>query len=218
MYLGRRDFQVKIRGYRVEIAELEMALRNLPMVKDAAIMARANPTGDPELLAYVVPCEQPAPTVTALRRALTEVLPAYMIPSRFVFLDALPLAPNGKVDRRALPAAGSARPPLEVVYEAPRSSTERILADIWGEILGLEHVGVHDHFLDLGGHSLLATQVMARIQDAFRVDLPVSRVFEAATVEELARAIEQAKGGGSGIRGPAIAPVWRRVPGTETPL
>jgi amino acid adenylation domain-containing protein len=218
MYLGRRDFQVKIRGYRIETAEIEMALRDLAMVKEATITTRADPSGDPELVAYLVPSEQPSPTITTLRRALIEVLPAYMIPSRFVFLNALPLAPNGKVDRRALPAAGQVRPPLEVAYAAPRTPTERVLAEIWGEVLGWEHVGVHDHFLDLGGHSLLATQVMARIQNVFHVDLPVSHLFEAATVDELADVIEQAKSGGVGLRAPAIAPASRSLTSTETPL
>jgi amino acid adenylation domain-containing protein len=131
-----------------------------------------------------------------VRRSLAERLPDYMLPSAYVFLDALPLIPNGKVDRAALPAPGTHRPELDAPFVAPRTPAEVLLASLWSEVLGLQEIGVHDNFFtELGGHSLLATQLVSRVREAFRVDLPLARLFEAPTVAELAAAIDRAGGG-----------------------
>jgi len=148
------------------------------------------------LVAYLVPqaggdsAQAGPPTGGELRRFLKAKLPDYMVPSAFVFLEALPLTPNGKVDRKALPAPDSARPDLGA-YVPPRTPVEATLAQLWAEVLGVERVGIYDSFFDLGGHSLLATQLLSRIREAFGVDLPLRRLFEATTVADLALLIAQ---------------------------
>ena len=191
VHLGRKDDQVKIRGYRVEVDEIEMVLIEHPAIKEAVVVAQADQRGDQRLVAYLVPNTQPAPTITGMRHFLAERLASYMIPSAFVTLDALPLAPNGKVNRRALPEPGSARPELEVAFVAPRTPAEALLAEIWSEVLGLDHVGVDDRFLEFGGNSLLATQIISRIINRFQVELPLRSLFEAPTVASMAVAITQ---------------------------
>ena len=157
----------------VEPAEVEDALLGLEGVNEAVVVAREERPGDNRLVAYLVPAETPALTISAVRRALSECLPSFMVPSAFVVLDALPRTPNGKVDRSALPAPGRGRPELEGAFVAPRSSTEEELVLIWTETLGLDRVGVHDNFLELGGHSLLAAQLVSRVLKSFRVELPL---------------------------------------------
>ncbi|MBI3457321.1 MAG: non-ribosomal peptide synthetase [Candidatus Rokubacteria bacterium] len=190
MHLGRKDFQVKIRGHRVEVDEIEMALRDLAAIKEAVVVAREDRSGDHRLVAYLVPRGSPAPTITTLRRALAERLPDYMVPSAFVFLDALPLAPNGKVHRRALPAPGAARPALDTPFVGPRTPVEARLERICAEVLDLEQVGIHDSFLDLGGHSLLAARIVARVLDTFHVEIPLRSLLEAPTVAAIAVVID----------------------------
>jgi acyl carrier protein len=187
--MGRKDFQVKIRGYRVEVAEIEAALLALDSVKAAAVNAQADSAGENRLVAYVVPGAGGAPTVSELRGKLARSLSDYMIPSAFVFLANLPLLPNGKIDRRALPAPDRRRPALNVPYVAPRTPTESDLARIWAEVLNLQQVGMHDRFLELGGHSLLATQILSRVLETFRVQFSVRAIFENPTVAELAQLI-----------------------------
>ncbi len=189
VHMGRRDLQVKIRGYRVEFAEIEVALLGLDSIKTAVVHAQANGAGEQRLVAYVVAAAGRAPTVSELRRALAQTLPDYMMPSAFVFLDAIPLLPNGKIDRRALPAPNQARPLLDAPYVAPRTPVESDLAGIWTEVLNLEEVGIQDHFLELGGHSLLATQILTRVTARFRVELSMREFFETATVARLAELI-----------------------------
>jgi acyl carrier protein len=148
------------------------------------------------LVAYIVPNEQQATAVGAqslaplLRQFLKEKLPSYMVPSAYVLLESLPLTANGKVDRRALPAADPETDDIKEDYVAPRTPVEEELAAIWAKVLGRQEVGVHDNFFELGGHSLLATQLTSRIRDAFKVELPVRYLFEAPTVAMLARHIE----------------------------
>ena len=157
------------------------------------MVTRADRRGEPELVAYLVPAGGPPPSVGALRRALAETLPDYMLPAVFVVLDALPLTPTGKVDRRALPAVDEGarllapRPP----FVAPRTPVERALEQIWADVLRLDRVGVHEGFLDLGGHSLLATQIASRVHDAFRVTVPLPALLEASTVAEMAVVIAE---------------------------
>jgi amino acid adenylation domain-containing protein len=189
VHLGRKDFQVKIKGHRIEAGEVEMALAALPAVKEAAVVAAKDRSGDQRLVAYVVPEGETAPTVTALRRALAVMLPEYMIPSVFVTLDSLPKAPNGKVSVGALPASGRARPELDNPLMPPRTPVEGIVCAIWAAVLELDEVGIHDDFLALGGHSLAASQVVARVAEAFHVDLPLSTLFDTPTVDGVAAAI-----------------------------
>jgi acyl carrier protein len=153
------------------------------------VLAREEAPSDRRLVAYVVADPTTRPTSRALRAFLQTKLPDYMIPSVFVPLDALPLTPNGKVDRRALPTPDSARPTLEDAFVPPRTAVEEVLAGIWADLLKLTQVGVHDNFFELGGHSLLATQVIARLQAAFQVDLPLRRLFEVPTVAELSQTL-----------------------------
>ncbi|HVR98784.1 MAG TPA: amino acid adenylation domain-containing protein, partial [Thermoanaerobaculia bacterium] len=190
-FLGRIDQQVKMRGYRIEPGEIEAALRLHPSVRDAAVLVREGRTGDPGLVSYVVLAE--GTDAAVLRPFLEERLPVYMVPSAFVTLDALPVTPNGKVDRAALPALspeGAMRAGGE--YRAPRDPVEAELAKVWAELLGAERVGILDNFFDLGGHSLLATQVVSRVRDRFGAELLVSVLFEEPTLAGFANRVRRA--------------------------
>jgi acyl carrier protein len=209
-FLGRVDQQVKVRGFRIELGEIESMLRQHPAVREGVVLAREDVSGDKRLVAYVVPnngrqtktdetpgqasstVAQPASLVGEMKGFLKQHLPEYMLPSIFVVLDALPLSPSGKVDRRALPAPDSARPDLERAYAAPRTPTEETLAAICAELLAIDQVGIYDNFFDLGGHSLLATQFISRLRDSFHVELALRSLFETPTVAELARKIDEA--------------------------
>jgi amino acid adenylation domain-containing protein len=186
-FLGRVDHQVKIRGIRIELGEIESALNAQPDVAAAVVLAREEGSGDRRLVAYVVAPAGPEPA--ELRERLARRLPAAMVPSAWVFLDALPLTPNGKVDRRALPAPEPAPAGWELV--PPRTPIEEQVADIWRAVLAVDRVGVYDNFWDLGGHSLLATKVLARIRDAFGIDLPLKTLFTAPSLGELTAALGQ---------------------------
>ena len=202
-FIGRTDDQVKIRGFRIELGEIETVLRQHPDVRASVVLAwldaeagmeeSDNLKSDKRLVAYVVPKQERAPTVSELRSFLSKKLPAYMLPSAFVLLDGLPRTPHGKVDRQALPAPDRIRPDLKDARVAPRTETEKVIAAIWAEVLKLKHLGVHDNFFDLGGHSLLATQVISRVHDAFHVELPLRALFEKPTVASLAAQIAQAQ-------------------------
>ncbi|MDE1147118.1 MAG: amino acid adenylation domain-containing protein [Azospirillaceae bacterium] len=207
-FLGRADDQVKIRGFRVEPGEVRAALLRHPAVRDCAVVLRPDhQEGGASLAAYLTLRPELTVTTADLRRTLAATLPDYMIPSNFVVLDALPLLPNGKLDRNALPAPDAARPDLDQDFVAPATPTEMVLADLWAEVLRLDRVGVQDNFFDLGGHSLLATQVVSRIRERLRVDLPLRRLFDAPTVAELAVAIDGLAGeGGSAATAPAFDP------------
>ena len=185
-FFGRADDQVKIRGYRVETGEIEHALAGLAGVGQAAVVAHGN--GDKTLVGYVVPVPGARPTEEELRRSLAAILPGYLVPSAFVVLDALPVTPNGKVDRRALPAplARSAR----AAGRAPQSVREEVLCAVYAELLGRPAVGVDDNFFALGGHSLLAVRVVSRARTLFDVDLTVRDVFENPTAAALAALLD----------------------------
>jgi amino acid adenylation domain-containing protein/non-ribosomal peptide synthase protein (TIGR01720 family) len=164
-YLGRADEQVKIRGYRIEPGEIETVLTTHPQVAQAAVIAREDLPGTKQLVGYVVPAAAVAPTVAELRVHLAGFLPDYLVPTVFVMLDELPLNANGKVDRRALPAFDRVYAPVSVPeYIAPQSVTERTLADIWAEVLGVDRVGAEDNFFELGGDSILSIQLVSRIR------------------------------------------------------
>jgi acyl carrier protein len=185
-YLGRLDQQVKVRGFRIEPGEIETVLLRHASVAEAVVVAREAAAGDLRLVAYVAGRGGVVAPAAELRALLREGLPEHMIPSAFVMLESLPLTPNGKVDRRARPAPERLRPELGETYVAPRTAVEEVLAGIWSEVLGVERIGVEDNFFDLGGHSLLATQVVARVRDAFEVELPLRHLFEEPTVVGLA--------------------------------
>jgi acyl carrier protein len=188
-HLGRVDFRVKIRGYSIEVAEVEGVLLGHEAITAVVVTAQQPSSGDPRLVAYVVPTQPPGPSLTALRDLVQQKLPAYMVPSAFVMLDALPLLPNGKVNRRQLPAPDWTRPQLAEPYVTPGTPIEMALADIWGEVLGLERIGIHDPFIELGGDSLLAARVMTRVLDKFQVELSESTLMEAATIAHMAELI-----------------------------
>ncbi|MFC1714055.1 AMP-binding protein [Candidatus Poribacteria bacterium] len=191
-HLGRKDFQVKIGGHRVEIAEIEMALLSLDVIRDA-VVAQEISHGDQRLVAYLVPVIGLAPTVSELRRSLAEMLPDYMIPSAFMMLDALPLTPTGKVDRLSLPLPGKARPDLENPFAAPRTPIAETLAGIWSQVLELDQVGIHDDFFELGGNSLLATQIISRVLNTFQVKILLRSLLQSPTVTDMAAAIAQSQ-------------------------
>jgi amino acid adenylation domain-containing protein len=195
-YLGRMDDQVKVRGVRVEPGEVEAALRALPGVRDAAVAALDDGRGGARLAAYVV-SEASEASPSSLRAALSARLPEAMVPTAFVLLDALPRTPNGKVDRRALPAPDPAAGEDEWVE--PSTDTERRVADIWAQVIGVERVGAGDDFFLLGGHSLLATQVVARVREAFRVELPLRTLFEAPRLSAFAARVDAAAGHEAGV-------------------
>lgn len=193
VHIGRKDFQVNVRGYRVEPGEVEMALLAHAGVKELVVVGREDQPGDARLIAYFIPAGHPAPTVTELRSFLKEKLPNYMIPSAFVMLRAFPLTPNGKVDRSALPVPEDTRPDLDAPFAAPRTVVEEDLAEIWAEVLSLDHVGIHDNFFDLGGHSLTATRIISQVIKRFQLELPIQSLFESPTVAEMAAVITQSQ-------------------------
>ena len=202
-FLGRIDEQVKIRGFRIEPGEIQTALEQHPHIAQATVIAREDQPGNRQLVAYVVAADNAQPEAPALRRYLAERLPDYMVPAAFVVLDALPLSPNGKVDRRALPAPQFA-PGADA--RAPSTPTEQTLAALFAETLTLDTVGIDDSFFDLGGHSLLATRLIGRIRAAMNVELPVRALFEAPTVALLAQRID------AGQAAPTAQPALRCMP------
>jgi len=197
-YLHRKDDQVKIRGHRVELGEIDAVLRDHPGVRGAFVTVREDAPGDRRVIAYVVP-DGAGRTTSDLHAFLAERLPPHMIPAAFVFLDALPLSKNGKVDAKALPAPETDRPELAAAYAAPQSEMERRIAAIWQSVLGVAEVGVHDNFFELGGNSLLIAQVHRRLKDELAADFPLVEMFTLSTVSALARRI----GGGGGPAGGA---------------
>jgi amino acid adenylation domain-containing protein len=196
-FLGRIDHQVKIRGFRVELGEIKAFLSQHSNVREAVVIVREDNPDDKRLVAYVVPNSElhqddlsNSELVQELRDFLVEKLPMHMVPSGIVLIDAVPLAPSGKVDRRALPIPNFQNE-LEVGFVAPRTPTEEIVADIWSQVLKQEYVGIHDNFFNLGGHSLLATQVVAKLREAFNLELPLRSLFETPTVAQLVEHIER---------------------------
>lgn len=187
-FLGRVDNQVKIRGFRIELGEIEALLIQHPAVQQAVVIVREDIPSDQRLVAYIV-LRQPQLITSELRDFLKHQFPSYMIPSAFVQLESLPITPNGKIDRRALPAPDLSWRTLETALVAPRTTTEEIIAATWIEVLGLAQVSVHDNFFELGGHSLLATQVILRLRKAFAFELPLRCLFDSPTIAELAEQV-----------------------------
>jgi amino acid adenylation domain-containing protein len=186
VHMGRKDFQTKIRGHRVEVSEVEMALLGMEGIKQVAVVARDDDGDGRRLVAYVIPQESRALAVGTLRASLKEMLPSYMQPSAFVILDSLPLTASGKVDRRALPAPARSRPQVGSVYAAPKKSVEKVLANLWAEVLGVAVVGIDDDFLQLGGDSLLGARIVVSVNERFSPKNPLKILFETPTVARLA--------------------------------
>ena len=212
-YLGRGDHQVKVRGVRIELDEIAAALRDHPQVSGAAVTVREDEPGAPRLVAYLVaPAEV---TSAAVRTHLEARLPEAMLPSAFVRLAALPLLPNGKIDRAALPPPEAPRGEAGD-YAPPRDAVEELLAGIWEELLGAERIGIHDDFFELGGHSLLATRVVTRLRQALGVEIKALRsLFAMPTVAGFAAVVKAAMRGEEARPAPPLVPVPR---GGELPL
>jgi amino acid adenylation domain-containing protein len=183
-FVGRVDAQVKIRGFRIELGEIETALSAHPGVADAVVLVREDSPGDKRLVGYVVAREGQGLEVGELKASLKDKLPDYLVPAVLVKLDKLPITPNGKVDRKALPVPDQVE--TSRAYVAPRNDTERQLAELWAQVLGVARVGIHDNFFDMGGHSLLATQALSRIRTTFQVELPLREFFEEPTIANIA--------------------------------
>ncbi len=190
-YLGRIDQQVKIRGFRIELGEIEAVLAKHLGVRETVVLNRETQAGNQQLVAYVVPHSDRTLTIDELRDFLKQHLPEYMIPSVLVLLDTMPLTPNGKIDRRALPTVDNSRLKLKKDFLAPRDSLELQLTQIWEEILDVRPVGVQDNFFEIGGHSLLAVRLMAQIQKQFGQNLPLSALFQGTTIEKFATILRQ---------------------------
>ncbi|HET7460488.1 MAG TPA: amino acid adenylation domain-containing protein, partial [Longimicrobium sp.] len=188
-FLGRRDHQVKVRGFRIELGEIEARLAEHPGVREAVVRAREDAPGEKRLVAYLVGDEGAGAEV--LRAHLGQTLPEYMVPAAFVRLEGWPLTPNGKLDRKALPAPDAdARAARE--YAPPVGATEQALAEIWAEVLRVERVGRHDHFFELGGHSLLAVQVISRVRQVLVVEVALGELFTRPVLADFARGLETA--------------------------
>ncbi len=214
-FLGRLDHQVKVRGFRIELGEIETALSRHPAVRESAVLARDDSAGQKQLVAYLVVRGEETPGVAEFRSFLKEALPEHMIPSVFVRLEAFPLTPNGKIDRKALPEPEENRLKPAQGFVSPKTPDEVALARIWREVLGVAQVGVHDSFFDLGGHSLLATQLVSRAKDAFQIDLPLRVLFESPTVFSFCAAIAKARESRAQEGAPQLRAVER---GDEVPL
>ncbi len=212
-FLGRADHQVKVRGFRIELKEIEELMLEHPAVQEAVVVAR-EVEGDKLLVCYAVPRAASAPSTSELRKHLKERLPEYMIPSRFVLLDELPLTRNGKVNRKALPAPGDSAVEPDASYVAPRTEVERALAQIWEQLLDRRPVGVTENFFELGGHSLVATRVVARVREKYGVELPLRSIFEAPVVADLAALVErELAAAGLGAEGASpTGPITQRLP------
>jgi amino acid adenylation domain-containing protein len=183
-FLGRLDHQVKLRGFRIELGEIEAVLAQHPAVRQAVVLLREDTPGDKRLVAYLVPSDTP-PTPDELRQHLKQKLPDYMVPSAFVLLDALPLSPNGKIDRKALPAPDTSRAKADAAA-IPTDQLELQLLQIWEQVLNVRPIGTHDNFFDLGGHSLLAVRLFAAIEHHCTRKLPLALLFQHPTIAQLA--------------------------------
>jgi thioesterase domain-containing protein len=186
-FLGRIDHQVKVGGIRVELGEIETVLGQHPAVKETVVIDVKDHVGNMRLMAYVVPYQEQMVTVDELRLFLKGKLPDYMVPSTFVIMDALPLTSHGKVDRRSLPAPKPVRQERENTFVSPRDELECQLVKIWEKVLGIKNIGIKDNFFDLGGTSLLALLLFAEIGKVFDKNLPLATIFDAPTIEKVAR-------------------------------
>jgi len=218
-FLGRNDFQVKIRGMRVELGEIEVELKRHPAVLEAAVILAKNEDDQGRwLVAYLVFRQEQAVSARQMREFLRERLPEHMLPSVFVPLNAFPLTPSGKIDRRALPAPEQKTDSNEG-WVAPRTDLEEVLAGIFSEVLQVERVGIFDDFFELGGHSLLATRISSRVRESLHMELPVRRIFEEPTIGGLARImLEDENERGRIERNAKLLVQLSKAPEDETPV
>jgi len=214
-HLGRLDFQVKIRGYRIELGEIEAGLAALPGVARSVVIPREDMPGDVRLIAYVVPQAAVQLDPSQMRDALRGTLPDYMLPHNVVVLEAMPLLPNGKIDRKSLPAPAGPALTSKPKGEPPRNDLERSVANAMQAVLKVADIGVSDDFFSLGGHSLLAARLIGQINRELGMHLSLRTLFESPTVEKLALAIEKARGGDAG---PTRPPIVRREKQDSAPL
>ena len=208
--LGRNDNQVKVRGFRIEPGEIENVLRRAPGVDAAVVIAREDRVNDVRLVAYIVAASDGVIS-DELRALVRNALPDFMVPNTYVRLTALPLTPSGKIDRKALPAPQAAVVTTKQDFVAPRTKSEQIMASIWSDVLGLGQVSVRDDFFALGGHSLLASQVLSRLRRDFGVQLSFRTIFEAPTIEMLARLMDAARHGDTPLAPVAVELIPPRV-------
>ncbi|MEH1765141.1 MAG: amino acid adenylation domain-containing protein [Nostoc sp.] len=201
-YLGRIDYQVKLRGFRIELGEIETALLQHSEVKEAVVIVREDTPNETSLVGYIVAetGQDSLQVISQLRRFLKQQLPDFMVPTIFMALKAMPLTPNGKVDRKALPKPDASRPELEANYVAPRTPIEQQIADIWTQVLNVRQVGIYDNFFELGGYSLLGIQVVSRLRQALQAEILMSNLFELPTVAELAERVETLRWATQGIQ------------------
>ncbi|MGV0103655.1 Non-ribosomal peptide synthetase [Nostoc sp. DSM 114160] len=201
-YLGRIDYQVKLRGFRIELGEIETALLQHPEVKEAVVIVREDTPNETSLVGYIVAetGQDSLQVISQLRRFLKQQLPDFMVPTIFMALEAMPLTPNGKVDRKALPKPDASRPELEANYVAPRTSIEQQIADIWTQVLNVKRVGIYDNFFELGGYSLLGIQVISRMRQALQAEILMSNLFELPTVADLAERVETLRWATQGVQ------------------
>jgi acyl carrier protein len=185
-FLGRIDNQVKIRGFRVELEEIEQALRSHSGITDAVVVLHEHSDGDKRLVAYVVTNIDAQPAIGELRTFLKEKLPSYMVPAIFETVEALPLMPSGKINRRALPEPRLQDRQMDETFVGPRTPIEQLLADVWSDVLKLDRISIHDNFFELGGHSLLAAKVVSNVRNELEVELCMVDVFQAPTIASLA--------------------------------
>ena len=190
-FLGRSDHQVKIRGFRIELGEIEMVVRQHDSVKNVVVLCREDAPNEKRLVAYVSAATGTDLDSETLRSFLKARLPDYMLPAMIMVLDAFPVTPSGKVDRRALPVPDSAQRHRSRDFVAPRTPLEELITDIWKELLRMEQISIHDNFFDLGGHSLLATRLLGKLKEACQCDLPLRMFFEQPSIEEQALSIEE---------------------------
>ena len=202
-FLGRFDYQVKIRGHRIELGEVEAALRKDSQIREVVVVERID-SDNKRLVAYIVAENRASLSLSAVQRNLSAQIPDYMMPTGWVLLDEIPLTPNGKVDRAALPEPGRTRLDTGQSFVAPPTLIEEVLSAIWRQVLNLDQVESNDNFFELGGHSLLATRIISRIRESFQVELPVRSLFESPTLTELSSRIESAMRSGASMTAPAI--------------
>jgi amino acid adenylation domain-containing protein len=190
-FVGRVDDLVKVRGFRIELGEIAKTIRQHPEINDAFVVALDADSDRSRIVAYAVPKPRSTISTTELRSYVRKKLPDYMVPTRFIFLEALPVSPNGKIDRKALPIPGRSRPELATPLINHKTPLEKDLAQIWRDVLELDQIGIHDNFIDLGGDSLAATRIVSRVMAKFQIEIPLRSLFQSPTVAEMACVISQ---------------------------
>ncbi|GGH50431.1 hypothetical protein GCM10008014_15540 [Paenibacillus silvae] len=192
-YLGRIDDQIKLRGIRIELGEIQSVLESHPLIRECVVLVKEDHKHDQRLVAYIVLKQGESFNSGEIRQFLRKILPEYMVPSTLINLNEIPLSPNGKIDRAALPNPKSEDVVGNSEFTSPQNPMEEILAGIWSQVLGLERVGIHDNFFELGGHSLLAIQVLSRLRNAVGAEVPVQSIFNYPTIFEFASQIDMSK-------------------------